>query len=209
MTALGAEQTPGPVGALSTDDVMAEFRAAGALLEGHFVLSSGRHSPVFLQKTRIFMDPTRTARLCAALAARVRDTVAGPVEAVVAPAVGAIIPGYETARQLGCASVFVERDGGVFRLRRGQTLSAGAPVIVVEDIVTTGGSAREAVVCAQELGADVRAAACLVDRSGGSADVGAPLIALAQVNFPTYAPEDVPADLAAIAPQDPGSRRLS
>ncbi len=194
---------------MQAEDVLAEFRAADALLEGHFVLSSGRHSAFFLQKARIFMDPARTQRLCAALAARLRSEVAGGVDVIAAPAVGAIIPGFELARQLGCASIFVERQEGVFKLRRAQSIRAGARTVVMEDVVTTGGSARETVACLQGLGAEVIGAACLVDRSGGRADVGAPLTALATVDFPDYAPDALPAALAAIPPQDPGSRRLS
>jgi orotate phosphoribosyltransferase len=193
---------------MNTDDVLAEFRAAGALREGHFVLSSGLHSPVFLQKNLVFMHPVRTERLCKALAAQITARV-GPVEVVVSPAVGGIIPGYETARQLGVPSIYVEREAGVFKLRRGFHLERGARVAMVEDIVTTGLSSRECIEAIRAAGGDVVCAACIVDRSGGKADVGAPMIALASLDVPAYPADALPPELAAIPTEDPGSRRLS
>ncbi len=193
---------------MNTEDVLAEFRAAGALREGHFVLSSGLHSPVFLQKNLVFMEPPRTERLCSALADKIRDQV-GEVEVVVSPAVGGIIPGYETARQLGLPSLYLEREAGRFALRRGFTLPPGARVIMVEDIVTTGLSSRECIAAIRAAGGEVVAAACIVDRSGGEADVGVPLIALAQLKVPAYPADALPPELAAVPIEDPGSRRLS
>jgi len=193
---------------MNTQDVLQEFREVGALLEGHFVLSSGRHSPFFLQKAFIFMNPARTEKLCKALAKKVEAADIGPFDAIISPAVGGIIPGYETARHMDLPAMYVERDEGVFCLRRGFSLAKGARVLIVEDIVTTGLSSRECIEAVRALGANVVAEACLIDRSGGKADVGAPLISLAQVDFPTYAPDDVPAALAAIAPHKPGSRDL-
>jgi orotate phosphoribosyltransferase len=193
---------------MNTEDVIAEFRAAGALREGHFVLSSGLHSPVFLQKNLVFMDARRTERLCHALA-RKAERIAGKVDVVVSPAVGGIIPGYEVGRQLGVPSMYVEREGGAFRLRRGFTLEPGARVLMVEDIVTTGLSSRECIASIREAGGEVVAAACLVDRSGGKADVGVPLIALATMDVPAYPADQLPPELAAIPVQDPGSRRLA
>ena len=193
---------------MTTEDVLAEFRAAGALREGHFVLSSGLHSPVFLQKNLVFMHAERTERLCAALAAEIRGR-AGPVDVVVSPAVGGIIPGYETGRQLGVPAIYLEREGGVFKLRRGFPLEAGARVVMVEDIVTTGLSSREAIAAIRESGGEVVAAACIVDRSGGEAELGVPLIALAQVKFPVFEEDRLPAELAALPVEDPGSRRIA
>jgi orotate phosphoribosyltransferase len=193
---------------MNTQDVLQEFREVGALLEGHFVLSSGRHSPFFLQKAFIFMNPARTEKLCKALAAKVEAAGIGPFDTIISPAVGGIIPGYETARQMNLPAMYVERVEGEFCLRRGFTLTKGARVLIVEDIVTTGLSSRECIEAVRALGTNVVAEACLIDRSGGKADVGAPLISLAQVDFPTYAPDDVPAELAAIAPHKPGSRDL-
>jgi len=192
---------------MTTDEVLAEFRDAGALREGHFVLSSGLHSPVFLQKNLVFMLPERTERLCRALAGRVRAE-SGEIDVVVSPAVGGIIPGYETARQLGVPALYVEREGGRFVLRRGFSLRPGARVVMVEDIVTTGLSSREAIAAIAEAGGRVVAAACIVDRSGGEADVGVPLIALASLQVPAYPPDALPPELAAVPVQDPGSRRL-
>ena len=193
---------------MTSDDVLAEFRAAGALREGHFVLSSGLHSGVFLQKNLVFMDAPRTERLCLALADLIRARAPG-VDAVVSPAVGAIIPGYEVGRALGVPSMYVEREGGRFRLRRGFHLEAGVRVAMVEDIVTTGLSSRECIAAIRETGAEVVCAACIVDRSGGRADVGAPLAALATLDVPAYPADALPPELARLPVEDPGSRRLA
>ena len=193
---------------MTADDVIAEFRAAGALREGHFVLSSGLHSSVFLQKNLVFSRPDRTERLCRALADKIRAAAPG-VDLVISPAVGGIIPGYETARQLGVASLYVEREDGRFKLRRGFTIPVGAKIAMVEDIVTTGLSSRECIAAIKEAGGEVVCAACIVDRSGGRADVGVPLIALATLDVPAYAADQLPAELAAVPIEDPGSRRLS
>ena len=193
---------------MTSEEVLAEFRAAGALREGHFVLSSGLHSGVFLQKNLVFQHADRTERLCRALAELIREH-AGQVDAVVSPAVGAIIPGYETARRLGVRSLYVEREGGAFRLRRGFHLEPGARVAMVEDIVTTGLSSRECIAAIQETGAQVVCAGCIVDRSGGRADVGVPLLALGTLDVPAYPADALPPELASIPVTDPGSRRLS
>lgn len=189
-------------------EVIDTFREADAILEGHFILTSGLRSPVFLQKARVFMYPDKTERLCRALAAKVRAANLGPIDFVVAPAVGEIVPGYETARQLGVRSMWVEREEGVFRLRRFE-MPEGARVLIVEDIVTTGLSIREAVDALRGLGAEVVAAACLVDRSAGEADVGVPLVALANYKVPAYPPDQLPPELEAIPAIKPGSRGLA
>ena len=194
---------------MTPDEVIDEFRTAGALREGHFVLSSGLHSGMFLQKNLVFMSPERTARLCEALARRIRAEVVGGVDVVVSPAVGAIIPGYETARWLGVPALYVERDAGAFQLRRGFQLEPGQRVAMVEDIVTTGLSSRECIAAIRDAGGDVVCAACIVDRSGGEAQVGAPLISLASLKVPAYPADQLPPDLAALPVTDPGSRRLS
>jgi orotate phosphoribosyltransferase len=193
---------------MTRDDVLEIFRQSGALLEGHFILTSGLRSAVYLQKARVFMYPDRTEKLCSALADKIRSSGYGPPEYVVAPAMGGIIPGYETARQLGIPNLYLERVDGVFQLRRFE-LPARAKVVVVEDIVTTGLSIRETVEALQALGADVVAAACLIDRSAGAVDVGVPLIALAEYKVPAYSPDELPPELAAIPPVKPGSRGLS
>lgn len=193
---------------MTSDDVLDEFRGAGALREGHFVLSSGLHSPVFLQKNLVFMDTARCARLCQALAEKITATV-GPVDVAISPAVGGIIPGYETARWLGVPSMYVEREGGEFRLRRGFHVEPGQKVVMVEDIVTTGLSSRECIAAIRAAGGTVVAAACIVDRSGGRADVGVPLVALATLDVPAYPADALPPELAALPVEDPGSRRLA
>ena len=193
---------------MNTEDVLNEFRQANALREGHFVLSSGLHSPVFLQKNLVFMDARRCERLCKALADKI-TAAAGAVDVVISPAVGGIIPGYETARHLGVPSMYVEREGGVFKLRRGFSVEPGQKVVMVEDIVTTGLSSRECIAAIQAAGGEVIAAACIVDRSGGKADVGVPLIALAALEVPAYAADALPVELAALPVEDPGSRRLA
>ena len=193
---------------MTRDEVLNEFRASGALLEGHFILSSGLRSSVFLQKAKVFADAKRTAKLCAALAKRVRDEIDETPTVVVSPAVGGIVPGYEMGRQLDLPAIYVEREDGEFRLRRGFELSPNDRVLVVEDIVTTGLSSRECIESLKATGATVLAEACIVDRSGGKADVGVPLIALATVEFPAYAPDDLPPELAAIEAIKPGSRGL-
>ncbi len=193
---------------MTADDVLAEFRAAGALREGHFVLSSGLHSPVFLQKNLVFAQPQRCERLCRALADKIK-AAAPEVDLVISPAVGGIIPGYETARQLGVTSLYVEREGGQFKLRRGFGIHPGAKIAMVEDIVTTGLSSRECIAAIQAAGGEVVVAGCIVDRSGGRAEVGATLVALATLDVPAYPADKLPPDLAAIPIEDPGSRRLS
>jgi len=192
---------------MTSEDVIEEFRAANALRTGHFVLSSGLHSPMFLQKNLVFMNADRCERLCKALAAKIK-AAAGGVDVVISPAVGGIIPGYETARHLGVPSMYVEREGGQFKLRRGFHVEPGQKVVMVEDIVTTGLSSRECIEAIRAAGGDVVAAACIVDRSGGKADVGVPLIALASLEVPAYPADKLPPELAAIPVEDPGSRRL-
>lgn len=193
---------------MTTDDVLEEFRGAGALREGHFVLASGRHSPIFLQKNLVFQYADRTERLCRALADQIVAQFGKP-DVIVAPAVGAIIPGYEVARALGVPSIYVEREDGRFQLRRAFKIAPGAKVVVVEDVITTGGSFREAVEPIEAAGGKVLCCACIVDRSGGRANVGWPLVALATVDFPSYAPDDVPPELAALPAEEPGSKRLN
>jgi orotate phosphoribosyltransferase len=190
---------------MNSDDVLNEFRKAGALLEGHFILSSGRRSPVFLQKAFVFSHPQVAERLCAALAPKLNDQF-GRIDVVVGPAIGGIIPAYETARALGCRSIYTERENGVMSLRRGFEIRAGERAVVVEDIVTTGLSLRETLDALKAQAGEVVGAACFIDRSNGRADVGAPLVRLAMVDFPDFAPDALPPDLAAIPAVKPGSR---
>jgi len=193
---------------VTTDEVLAIFRDCGALLEGHFILSSGLRSPVFLQKAKVFMHPDKAEQLCRALAEKIRAEGFGGVSQIVSPAVGGIIPGYETARHLGVPAIYTERVDGKFQLRRGFEIFLGEKVIVVEDIVTTGLSIRECIACLREIGADVVAAACLIDRSGGEADVGVPLVSLTRYKVPAYPADALPPELEAIPAIKPGSRGL-
>lgn len=193
---------------MTRDEVIDVFRQCGAVLEGHFILSSGLRSPVFLQKARVFMYPAQTEKLCRALADKIRAAVPGRIDYVVSPALGGLIPGYETARHLAVPAVWVEREGGEFRLRRFE-IEPGARVVIVEDIVTTGLSSRETVAAITALGAEVVACACLIDRSAGKADVGVPLVALAEYEVPAYHPDALPPELAALPAVKPGSRGLA
>lgn len=194
---------------MKTEDVLGVFREAGAMLEGHFILSSGRRSSAFLQKALIFKNPRLTEKLCQALAEKVRAAGVRP-DVIIAPAMGGVIPGYEMARQMGLESLFVERVDGVFTLRRGFTLERGTKVLMVEDIVTTGLSSRECIAAiTKETGAEIIAGACIFDRSNGEADIGVPLVSLAAKRFPDYDPDDLPPELKNIPAIKPGSRGLS
>lgn len=192
---------------MNTTEVLDIFRQCGAVLEGHFILTSGLRSPVFLQKARVFMHADKTEILCRALAERIRQEVPGKIDYVVGPAIGGLIPAYETSRHLGVPAVWVEREDGVFRLRRFE-MEPGARVVIVEDIVTTGLSIRETIECLRAIGADVAAAACIIDRSAGKTDVGVPLVALAEYEVPAYRADALPPELAAIPAVKPGSRNI-
>ena len=192
---------------MTEDEVLAEFRASHALLEGHFLLSSGRHSGYYLQCARVLMDPERAGRLAFALAQQLPRDIRGQVQKVVSPAMGGVIIGHEMGRALGVEAIFVERPEGVFELRRGFAIEKGEKVLLVEDVVTTGLSGGEAIKAVETAGGEVVAAAALVDRTGGSVDLGVPFHALLTMNFPTYAEDDLPAELAAIPAVKPGSRK--
>ena len=192
---------------MTEEEVLAEFRAAGALLEGHFILSSGLHSSRYLQCARVLMDPMRASRLASALAGSIPRELRSQIEMVVSPAMGGVIIGHEMGRALGVEAVFVERPTGRFELRRGFALKPGQKVLMVEDVVTTGLSSREAVEAVEEAGGEVVAAAALVDRSGGEADLGVPFFPLVRLNVPTYEADSLPPELAAIPAEKPGSRK--
>jgi orotate phosphoribosyltransferase len=194
---------------MTKDGVLNEFRAAGALLEGHFILSSGLHSSRYLQCARVLMDPKRAARLCAELAAQVKALVNSPIDLVASPAMGGVVVGYEMGRQLGVPSIFFERVDGKLVLRRGFHIEKGARVLMVEDIVTTGLSSRECIAGIAEEGGVTVGAACLIDRSGGKADIGVPLAALTRLDIPTFPADQLPPELAAIPAVKPGSRGLN
>ena len=191
---------------MTDDDILAEFRAADALLEGHFILSSGRHSSRYLQCARVLMDPARGARLAEALAARLPAELRSGIEAVVSPAMGGVIAGHEMGRALGVPAMFLERPTGTFELRRGFRLDPGTRVLMMEDVVTTGLSSREAIAAIGAAGGEVVAAAALVDRSGGAARFDVPFVPLIRLDVPSYAAHALPPELAAIPATKPGSR---
>jgi orotate phosphoribosyltransferase len=194
---------------VTPEQVLNEFRRAGALLEGHFILSSGLHSDTFLQKALVFQDAKRTAKLCKALAAKVREDVKQSFTAIVSPAVGGIVPGYEMGRQLGVPAMYVERQDGKFQLRRNFRLAKHQPVLMVEDIVSTGVSSRECLEAIRAAGGKPVAAACLIDRSGGAAKVGVKLIALATIKVPAWEADKLPSHLRNTPAVKPGSRGLA
>ena len=191
---------------MTEDDVLAEFRAAEALLEGHFILSSGLRSSRYLQCARVLMDPARGARLAKALVSMIPDEICAQIGAIVSPAMGGVIAGHEMARALGVEAMFLERPDGVFELRRGFRLAPGQRVLMMEDVVTTGLSSREAIAAIGRAGGVTVAAAALVDRSNGTADLGVPFFPLIRLDVPTYAADALPPELAAIPAIKPGSR---
>jgi orotate phosphoribosyltransferase len=191
---------------MTDDEILSEFRAADALLEGHFILSSGLRSPRYLQCARVLMDPARAERLARALAAKLPPEIRDQVASVVSPAMGGVIIGHELGRALGKPAIFVERPQGTFELRRGFRLSPGERVLLVEDVVTTGLSSREAIAAIERAGGKVVGAASLVARSGGKADLGVPYTPLILIDVPTYEADAVPPELAAIPAVKPGSR---
>src|SRR3954464_14552975 len=193
-------------GMMSDDQILAEFRAADALLEGHFILSSGLRSPRYLQCARVLMDGARAERLARALAARIPAELREQIDAVVSPAMGGVIIGHEMGRALDRPAMFVERPQGIFELRRGFHLDPGTGVLMVEDVVTTGLSSREAIEAVRAAGGDVVAEAALVDRSSGNADLGVPFFPLIRIDVPTYEADALPPDLASIPAIKPGSR---
>jgi len=191
---------------MTDDEILAEFRAADALLEGHFILSSGLRSPRYLQCARLLMDPRRAEKMARALADKIPAGVRDSIDVVISPAMGGVIIGHEMGRALGKPAMFLERPDGTFGLRRGFRIEPGTKVLMVEDVVTTGLSSREAIDAVRAAGGEVIAEASLVDRSNGTADLGVPYTALIRIDVPTYEADSVPADLAAIPAVKPGSR---
>jgi orotate phosphoribosyltransferase len=191
---------------MTEDEILAEFVAADALLEGHFVLSSGLHSSRYLQCARVLMDPARASKLASALVRSFPLEIKKQLSIIVSPAMGGIIIGHEVGRSMGLEAVFLERPTGTFELRRGFRLEPGQKVLLVEDVVTTGLSSREAIKAVEAAGGQVVAAAALVDRSNGIADLGVPFIPLIRIDVPVYEPENLPPDLAEMPVQKPGSR---
>ncbi|WP_234030200.1 orotate phosphoribosyltransferase [Erythrobacter mangrovi] len=192
---------------MTDEEILHEFRASEALLEGHFKLSSGRHSGHYLQCARVLMNAERAGRLAFALAQKLPRDLRAQIDTVVSPAMGGLIIGHEMGRALGKDALFLERPEGTFELRRGFRLEPGAKVLMVEDVVTTGLSSREAIAAVGREGGEVIAECSLVDRSNGAADLGVPFYPLIEINFPSYAEDEVPPELAAIPVTKPGSRK--
>ncbi|MGV3555892.1 MAG: orotate phosphoribosyltransferase [Croceibacterium sp.] len=192
---------------MTEDEVLSEFRASHALLEGHFKLSSGRHSAYYLQCARVLMNPERAGALARALVQKIPREIRSQIEKVVSPAMGGLIIGHEVGRALEVDAMFVERPSGTFEFRRGFSLRDGEKVLMVEDVVTTGLSSKEAIKAIEAAGGEVIAAAAVVDRSAGEADMGVPFFPLVELNFPTYAPGELPEELAALPVEKPGSRK--
>ena len=193
---------------MTEDEILSEFRNVEALLEGHFLLSSGRHSAYYLQCARLLMNPERAGRISLAITQKIPREVRSEIQAVISPAMGGIIIGHEMGRALGVDAMFVERPDGVFGLRRGFSLVPGTKILMVEDVVTTGLSSREAIAAIGAAGGTVVAAAAVVDRSAGAVDLGVPFYPLIELNFPTYAPDELPPELASMPAVKPGSRQL-
>jgi orotate phosphoribosyltransferase len=192
---------------VTDEEILAEFRAAEALLEGHFILSSGLHAGRYLQCARVLMNPARAARLASALALKIPAGIRDSIEAVISPAMGGIIIGQEMGRALQKDAMFLERPDGTFHLRRGFGLRPGQKVLMVEDVVTTGLSSREAIEAVKREGGEVVAEASLIDRSNGKADLGVPFFPLLRLDVPSYAADALPPELAAIPAIKPGSRK--
>src|SRR3954470_14516197 len=192
---------------MTEDEILAEFRAADALLEGHFVLSSGLHSPRYLQCARVLMDPARASRLASTLAHSLPLEVKAQISIVVSPAMGGIIIGHEMGRSLGLEAVFLERPTGTFELRRGFRIEPGQKALLVEDVVTTGLSSREAIKAVEAAGGSVVATAALVDRSNGLADLGVPFFPLIRLDLPVYEPAARPPPPTTRGACPPGWRR--
>lgn len=184
-------------------DFLEEFKASGALLDGHFILSSGLHSSQYLQCALALQHPSDAARFGQEIADPFRDLA---VDTVASPAIGGIIIGYSTAAALGKRFIWTERQNGTMMLRRGFAVAGGERILVVEDVITTGGSTRECIEALEDHGAEVVAAASMVDRSGGRADVGVPRRSLISLEVPTFPPSECPLCAAGHEAVKPGSR---
>jgi len=193
---------------MTEDEVLKIFEASGALLSGHFLLTSGLHSPRYLQCALVLQKPAVAERLCAELAAKAKaDERIGGIDLVIAPALGGVIVAHEVARALGVRALFAERQDGAMTLRRGFQIQPGERAFVVEDVVTTGGSTREVFEVVRKYGGQVVGAGSLIDRSGGTVDLGVPRHALTVLEVPTYKPEECPLCKAGSSAIKPGSRQ--
>jgi orotate phosphoribosyltransferase len=209
LTSYRLQNHEGRFSPVTEDEILSEFRNVDALLEGHFLLSSGRHSAHYLQCARLLMNPERAGRIAMAIAQKIPREIRSEIQLVISPAMGGLIIGHEMGRALGVDAMFVERPDGVFELRRGFSFARGTRVLMMEDVVTTGLSSREAIKAIENAGGQVIAAGAVVDRSAGSADLGVPFFPLIELNFPTYAPDELPPELAATEAIKPGSRAVT
>ncbi len=191
---------------MTEEEILAEFRNCDALLQGHFILSSGRHSSRYLQCARLLMNPARASRMADTLAEKIPQNIRRSIDIVVSPAMGGVIIGHEMGRALGLDALFLERPEGTFELRRGFRLEPGQKVLMMEDVVTTGLSSREAIQAIRDAGGDVIAAGALIDRSNGAAQFDVPFFPLVTLDVPSYAAGELPPELAAIPATKPGSR---
>ena len=192
---------------MSEDEVLKIYKSIDALLEGHFILSSGLHSKMYLQSALVFSNTKIAELLCKSLSAKVKNLVdIDSIDLIVSPAMGGVIVGYELSRHLNKLNIFAERKDGVFPIRRGFKINKGQKVLVVEDIVTTGKSSLECFECINELGGEIVAEAALINRGGDSVNLGVPLITLANLDIPNYKPENLPEDLKNLPAIKPGSR---
>ncbi len=189
---------------MNSDQILEQFKNSDALLEGHFILSSGLHSPKYLQCALALQYPNDAAKFARAIAGKL---AAERFDTVASPAIGGLIIGYETAKALNVRFIWTERQDGVMTLRRGFSVNRGERILVVEDVITTGGSTRECIEALEKHGAKVAAAASIIDRSNGKADVGVTRIALATLEVPSYTPEDCPMCHRGIEAVKPGSRK--
>ena len=193
---------------MKKEEIIEEFKRCGALLEGHFILSSGLHSNKYLQCALALSDPIRAKKLSSALGKKIRESFDQKIELVVSPAMGGLIIGHEVASYLNVPFVFLEREGGDFRLRRGFSIPPKTLCLMVEDVVTTGLSSREAIKVVKDFQASIVGEACLIDRSSGNANIGVKLISLINFDIPTYKSDNLPKDLEAIPAIKPGSRNI-
>ena len=192
---------------MNEDEVLGIYRSIGALLEGHFILSSGLHSRMYLQSALVCSNANIAEELCKNLAKKVTDLIdINTIDMIVSPAMGGVIVGYELSRHLNKINIFAERKDGVFSIRRGFKINQNSKVLVVEDIVTTGKSSLECFKCVNDLGGEIIAEAALINRGGKSVDLGVPLITLANLDIPNYNEENLPEDLKNIPAIKPGSR---
>ncbi len=189
---------------MNSNQILEQFRESDALLDGHFILSSGLHSPQYLQCALALQYPPDAARFARAIAEKL---AVEEFETVASPAIGGLVIGYETAKALNVRFIWTERQDGEMTLRRGFSVKENEKILVVEDVITTGGSTRECIEALEKQGSKVIAAASIIDRSGGAADVGVPRIALATLEVPSYTPEDCPMCHRGIEAVKPGSRK--